>query len=229
MELQIKETGDGSKTLYRPDIDESYHSTHGALAESRHVFIKEGLVFQSQTTNEIKILEVGFGTGLNALLTLAYCFKNPAIKVQYVGLEPFPPSWEMLSQLDYLQLFENDVQPYFEKLHHLAWEESHTVLPNFIFIKTQQKLENFNWEEDFFNVIYFDAFAPRKQEEMWEVTQMEKCFNLSDSNASLVTYCAMGQFRRNLKEAGYTVSKIPGPPGKREMTRAIKSTLEAKS
>ncbi len=223
MELQIKETGDGSKTLYRPDIDESYHSTHGALSESQHVFIKEGIDYQAQNISEINILEVGIGTGLNALLTLAYCLHNPQVKVNYIGLEPFPPAWEILSQLTYTTLFEAVIQPYYKQIHTLSWEENHEVLPNFNFYKTQKKLEAFTWEGSLFNVIYFDAFAPRKQEEMWEVSQMEKCYQLSAEGCAFVTYCAMGQFRRNLRAAGFEVTKIAGPPGKREMTRAFKN------
>ncbi len=224
MKLEIQTTGDGSQTLYRPDIDETYHSSHGALTESQHVFLKEGLQFQWQQHGQhVRILEVGLGTGLNALLTLAFCQENPGVIVEYVGLEPLPPSWDVLSQLQYPELLPEATRPFFKRMHQAEWEVNHDWLPNFSFVKTQQKLEEYSTDTSPFHVVYFDAFAPRKQAEMWEIFQMERCFALTQPGGCLVTYCAMGQFRRNLKAAGYTVAKIPGPPGKREMTRAIKS------
>ncbi|MEX1191833.1 MAG: tRNA (5-methylaminomethyl-2-thiouridine)(34)-methyltransferase MnmD [Brumimicrobium sp.] len=217
MERKIVDTGDGSKTIHLPEWNESYHSKHGAVQEALHVFIESGLKQIRKT--EIQILEVGFGTGLNCLLTLITA-KKLNKNIIYTGLEAFPVSTDELSQLAYESLPEvKDYKQEFLKIHEASWEELVDISPTFKLEKVEQKLNNFNPQKISFDLIYFDAFGPRVQPEMWTLEIFKKLFYAMNSNGILVTYCAKGQVRRDLIEAGFQVEKIPGPPGKREMLR----------
>ena len=222
MNLEVIKTSDGSQTLYLKDKDETYHSRHGAIQESRHVFIEAGLKPLIESgKKEIRILEVGFGTGLNALLTFLEAEKY-RIPLRYTSLEAFPVSDEIVSQLDYgSTLNSND---FFQKMHALSWNEDHSLSEFFSLKKIQSKLEDFNTDEKF-DLIYFDAFAPRVQPELWTEEIFRKMYELTGSGGVLVTYCSKGDVRRAMIAAGFQVEKLPGPPGKREMLRAGNSAV----
>lgn len=224
-ELKIIVTEDGSHSLYNADLNETYHSFHGAVQESKHVFIKEGLDYlkSEQSLKQINVLEVGFGTGLNALLALEWANENE-IKVNFTTLEPFPLKAELYQHLNYAQFISGEsVQERFLALHDGPWDEMHSQGALFSLYKTEQRLQSFITESKF-NVIFFDAFAPNKQSEMWGLPVLSKAVgNLVDGGV-LVTYCAQGQLKRDLKYLGMEVQTLPGPPGKKEMVRAIKST-----
>lgn len=223
--IKVIETGDGSSTLYNKALNETYHSSHGALTESIHVFIQAGFEAVIEHAKNINILEIGFGTGLNAILTLQEALKRPDCNIVYTSLEPYPVEASVINNLNYKSLLDEQLHPYFDKLHEAEWDTNIELLPNFILHKANTRLEDFVSQNSFFNLVYFDAFAPSKQPDMWTVENMSKCFELSQDNSLLVSYCANGQFKRNLKAAGFEVEKYPGPPGKREMTRAKKGNL----
>ncbi|RYD80706.1 MAG: SAM-dependent methyltransferase [Sphingobacteriales bacterium] len=221
---ELRKTADGSHTLFHPELNETYHSVHGAIQESDHVFIKAGLDFfipQNPNYAEINILEIGLGTGLNALLTYIESAKN-ALKINYTALEAFPVSEKIYSALNYNEVLNLDEsQSIFRQIHICDWDKKHQFSSNFSFKKIQTKLEEFTSDQQF-NIIYFDAFAPQIQPELWTTAIFEKLYSMMHKNALLVTYCAKGQVRRNMQSAGFLVERLPGPPGKREMMRALK-------
>ena len=217
----IVTTDDGSHSLYEEQLNEQYHSKNGAINESNHVFIQAGLRFTNNHFSSIHILEIGLGTGLNAILTLK---ENASINksIQYDALEPFPIKEEIVTKLNYVSLLGIEFEPAFKKIHSCVWEKDIALRPNFYFKKKLNKLEK--WEGDKnYNLIYFDAFSPSIQPELWTKTIFEKLNGLLLNNGSLVTYCAKGEVKRQLKAAGFVVESLPGPLGKREMIRAIKS------
>lgn len=221
---EILVTADGSKTIHIPAWNEQYHSTHGALQEAKHVFLKNGFD-QLKANTSAKIFEVGFGTGLNAILTLEAAMKAN-ICVHYVGLEAFPVSNTEIEQLNYGELFEDEVlKSFYKSLHDAPWNEIVEISPFFFLEKRHEKMTDFQANEAQFDVIYFDAFGPRTQPEMWELSVLQKMNQITKQNGFLVTYCAKGQVKRDLKTAGFQVEVLPGPPGKREMTRAQKINL----
>ena len=222
MKREIRVTNDGSPTLYRPDIDEHYHSTHGAVQEAKHVFIKNGLEYFLHKT-DLSILEVGFGCGLNALLTCLEADINPTLSIKYHGLESFPLSMEENKKMDFSkQIIDSNYSRLYSKIIEANWNESIQITSNFQLHKIDSKLQKFNFSNYSFDLIYYDAFGPRAQSEMWEKSIFEPLYNVLSPDGLLVTYCAQGQFKRNLKEIGFTVEAKPGPPGKREMTVAKK-------
>lgn len=214
-------TEDGSHSLQVPELDETYHSSHGAIQESNHVFIKNGLIhwLEKNQQEAISIFEVGFGTGLNTLLTELKT-ANLELKVNYQSIELYPLTNELTSQLNYTQQLSCDSQ-LFKRMHSCNWEEVVDISKNFQLHKTKAGFKEFSTEAKF-DVIYFDAFAPSKQAEMWEYSIIEKCYHMLNSNGLFVTYSAKGQLKRDLKQAGFTVESIPGPPGKFEMVRATR-------
>lgn len=222
---QLLPTADGSHTLYNMELDESYHSKFGAITESRHVFIENGLyACLPEPAGALKILEVGFGTGLNALLTLIESHQQN-IPVHYVALEAHPLGADIYNRLNYPQILQDSAaQESFLPLHDCAWEEPLALGKNFVFEKHHLSVEDF-FSTGGFDLIYFDAFAPLKQPEMWDKRLLQKMYDFLNSGGILTTYCARGQFRRHLKEIGFRVESKPGPPGKREMTVAHKSVL----
>lgn len=225
MKREIVTTKDGSKTIHLPDWNENYHSHHGALQEALHVFIKSGLDYMADARKEFSILEVGFGTGLNAILTYIYASKKD-LTIQYEGLEAYPVSSEELTALAYDDL--DDVKPFkdiFQSLHSAPWGERSAVSSQFNLLKSQVFLADFEAESNTIDLIYFDAFGPRVQPDLWELTIFQKLFNVLRLGGVFVTYCAKGQVRRDLISVGFQVEKIPGPPGKREMLRATKPAL----
>lgn len=219
MKKEIIITKDGAHSLYIPKINETYHSVHGAISEAMHVFIKNGL--NHYTQKNLNILEIGFGTGLNALLTLIHSKKN---KIQYNTLEPYPITEDVYKMLNYSKLITSDEET-FIKLHRSDWERNVSLFRNFNLQKTKTKLQDFESSEKF-NIIYFDAFSPEKQPEMWTKEVFEKCYKILDSEGFLVTYCAKGVVKRTLKSVGFEIENLKGPPGKREMIRANKTTFQ---
>ncbi|PWJ36002.1 tRNA (5-methylaminomethyl-2-thiouridine)(34)-methyltransferase MnmD [Sediminitomix flava] len=221
--IKVIETNDGSSTLFNEELNETYHSSHGALTESEYVFIKAGVEAILPTCgNHLKIFEVGFGTGLNAILTIKEALKHPDVQFHYVSVEAFPLKEEIVAQLNYKSLLDESLHSYFDQIHQVEWGKDISILPNFVLHKIDGKLEEFDWEAEYFDLIYFDAFAPSKQAEMWEKSSFDICYKVSAPQSMLVTYCANGQFKRTLKSANYIIEAYPGPPGKREMVRGLK-------
>ncbi|MFY0651462.1 MAG: tRNA (5-methylaminomethyl-2-thiouridine)(34)-methyltransferase MnmD [Cyclobacteriaceae bacterium] len=224
MKVEIIKTKDGSTSLLVPEMNETYHSTHGALTESQYVFIDKGLKHYCETIGkkEINILEVGFGTGLNALLT---CLESKILAhtINYFSLETDLIEKEVWSQLNYHGLINDyEAGQLFDAIHSAPWDQMTAVTGFFNLQKINLALQEYTNEDLLFDLVYFDAFAPSKQAEMWELSLFEKIFRLMKPQGILVTYCAQGQFKRNLKSCGFEVEKLPGPPGKAEMTRACK-------
>lgn len=219
--MQIIVTKDGSHSLLHEALNETYHSLHGAMQESVHVFIQQGLQYylRQHPGNKVSILEVGFGTGLNALLTLQHA-QQLSTPLAYVTLEAYPLEEALWSKLNYTDSL--GLQPYFEKLHRTAWNEEHVLLPHVSFTKLHTTLQAVTLAEASFDIVYFDAFAPNKQPEMWTLPVLEKVTGSLKQGGILVTYCAKGQLKRDLKTLGLTVETLSGPPGKKEMVRAVK-------
>lgn len=219
MRRDIITTSDGSKTIHLPDWDESYHSKHGAVQEAYHVFIKNGLrLFDNRSIN---ILEIGFGTGLNAIITLIEAEKQN-LKVNYTGIEAYPVSVEEALEMNYLQSLDAvEKLPLFEKMHQFPFAEQFKLSDNFNFEKRNMF---FNEIDDInsFDLIYFDAFGFRVQPELWSTEIFKKMFHALKDKGVLVTYAARGVVKRSMQEVGFSVEKLAGPPGKREMMRAFK-------
>lgn len=216
--IKIITTEDGSHSLLNETLDETYHSRHGAKQESNYVFIDKGLNFfvDQNSAKAVSILEIGFGTGLNALLT-AKKSSADQITINYTTIEtdPLPPEiWKTLNYSLNNLLFED--------IHEANWNEWVSLTPTFKLFKNQISLQQVVFNDEEFDVIYFDAFAPNKQPEMWTYEMLEKVYRALKLNGVFVTYCAKGQLKRDLKTLGMSVESLPGPPGKREMVRAIK-------
>ncbi|MDO6492931.1 MULTISPECIES: tRNA (5-methylaminomethyl-2-thiouridine)(34)-methyltransferase MnmD [unclassified Cellulophaga] len=220
MKRKIITTGDGSKTIQIEDWNEQYHSIHGAVQEAYHVFIKHGLsLFKDEP---VSILEIGFGTGLNAIITALEAFKSN-LTINYTGVEAYPVSLEEVSQLNYIeQLNAEESADVFAKMHKVEWEVSNTILPNFQLLKRKQDFLEIT-DKVTYNLIYFDAFGARVQPELWTETVFKIMYNALKTNGVLVTYAAKGSVRRAMLAVGFKVERLPGPPGKREMLRATKS------
>ncbi|MBL4592902.1 MAG: tRNA (5-methylaminomethyl-2-thiouridine)(34)-methyltransferase MnmD [Flavobacteriales bacterium] len=217
---EFKITADGSHTLYVEALDETYHSKHGAIQEAVHVFIEAGLNYFNQPS--LNVLEIGFGTGLNAFLTLLEAEKT-GVEINYTGIEAFPLEEEIIKGLNYTaELNSTDKEKQlFKQLHQVEWESTQKITELFSLNKTKVELEQFETREQF-NIIYFDAFGPRVQAEMWTEAIFKNMYNSLAKDGVLVTYCAKGSVKRTLKAVGFEVEPLPGPPGKREMTRAKK-------
>lgn len=216
MKREIIITSDGSTTIHLPDWNEQYHSKHGAIQEAYHVFIKNGLELQKK--EEISILEIGFGTGLNCFIT----FLESNIAVNYVGVEAYPVVAEEVLKLNYVtELKAKNEQEVFNKMHALSWEEKHEITQNFSLTKRQQFFKDIDDKEQF-DLIYFDAFGAEHQPDLWTEEVFKRMFEALKENGILVTYSAKGSVRRAMQAVGFTVERLPGPPGKREMLRATK-------
>ena len=215
-------TEDGSHTIFLPELNETYHSTHGAIQESQYVFIEKGLEYAASFGRKsLKIFEVGFGTGLNALLSLIYAEKNK-ISIHYQTIEAYPLATEYISKLNYPDLINgHSASESFMRLHQAQWNCWIEITPYFQLKKNKAEIQEI-LIGDKFDVCYFDAFAPSKQPEMWDISMLEKVKNLLEPKGIFVTYCAKGQLKRDLKSLGFEVETLPGPPGKKEMVRAIK-------
>ena len=224
MKRKIVTTGDGSTTIQITDWNEQYHSMHGAVQEARHVFLKMGLDFwmnENPDQKTLHILEIGFGTGLNALLTLMHAEKS-SVNLLYEGVEAYPVSSEELAQLNYLEAADAQAfEAVFEKMHQLPWEQTEIITEAFQLKKRKQTFETLE-DQDQHNLIYFDAFGARVQPELWEEPIFQKMSNALKPGGVLVTYAAKGSVRRAMQAVGFKVERLPGPPGKREMLRAVK-------
>jgi tRNA U34 5-methylaminomethyl-2-thiouridine-forming methyltransferase MnmC len=219
--MQLVVTGDGSRTFYLPALDEHYHSKFGALTESLHVFIQSGLLYLTER-KEIGVLEIGFGTGLNALLTFRAAAKQQ-LKIFYHALEKYPINTSLIKDLNYPALFASDPlsREIFDVIHETPWNTTISLNPGFRLHKIQEDLITF--DPGFrYDVIYFDAFAPDKQPELWSAGIFERLYNNLNPGGVFITYCVKGTVKRLLKSAGFRIEKLPGPPGKREILRGIK-------
>lgn len=215
-------TGDGSVTIHLPDWDEQYHSKHGAIAEAQHVFLKTGLQHYLETYAlplPLHILEIGFGTGLNAYLTLLAA-KTKQLQIRYTGVEAYPISAAEIKAVNYAEIL-NTSQSLFNELHEASWEEEVVVSEHFRVRKIKQFFANIA-DTEAFHLIYFDAFGARVQPELWTEEIFLKMYNALKQNGVLVTYSAKGSVRRAMQAVGFKVERLPGPPGKREMLRATK-------
>lgn len=220
--LHFVTTSDGSKTIFNPEVGENYHSRHGALQESRHVFLKSGLEFFLNTVqkNTVSILEVGFGTGLNFLLSADYC-TSLQVNLNYTGIEAFPLSYNMISDTGYEAYLETNISKLFLSRYEESFREA-VELNAFCKLEVvKEKLEHFHTSE-LFDVLYFDAFAAIHQPEMWTTEALANCCKHLRPGGVFVTYAITGNLKRSMKSLGFEIEKAPGAPGKREMLRAIK-------
>lgn len=212
-------TDDGSHSLLVPELNEQYHSVHGAKQEAEHVFLKMGLDDRlDDGYKSISVFEVGFGTGLNALLTANWAKENKT-SVAYTSIEKYPVADEEFNLLNYGDLLQ--APELYKKITGAKWGNFTEMTDLFSLRKVEADLIEDNLPKGF-DVVFFDAFAPNKQPKLWEVNIFKKIFEIMINNGVLVTYCCQGQARRNMIEAGFEVEKVPGPPGKREMLRARK-------
>jgi tRNA U34 5-methylaminomethyl-2-thiouridine-forming methyltransferase MnmC len=214
-------TQDGSQSVFSETYGVTYHSKFGAVTESAHVFITAGLRYKAAVQREISILEAGFGTGLNAFMTWLEAERRN-LKVNYKGLETHPITEAEAASLEYPAALGNPERAAdFFTLHRSEWEQAHPFSEHFIFSKSKTPIEAFS-EPEAFDLIYFDAFAPQSQPELWTEAVFARMYASLKPEGALVTYCAQGHFKRTLKKVGFTVERLQGPPGKREMTRALR-------
>ena len=217
-ELVLKTTADGSSTLYVPNLDEHYHSMNGAVEESKHVYIEAGLNHYIRSSKgkckEIQALEFGFGAGLNALLTALEAEKQQ-VKICYTALEKYPLTQEITSRLNY-STFD---QSLFQQIHQSEWGSTAAITPYFDLQKLAIDFAAFDFPS-LYDVVYYDAFAPDKQPEVWSQELFAKLFSAMNRGGVVTTYCAKGNVRRMMQQAGFRVERIPGASGKREMLRA---------
>lgn len=221
MKREIIITDDGSTTIRIPDWDENYHSTHGAIQEAKHVFIKNGLdLFQNQ--DSISILEIGFGTGLNAFITFLETVNKE--KVNYVGVEAYPISSEEIAQMNYVaELQATQYQAVFDKMHSCDWESQQNITENFILTKRKQFFQDIEDKEQY-DLIYFDAFGFPLQPELWSEAIFKKMYDALLPKGTLVTYACRSSIKNAMLSVGFSIEKLPGAPGKREMLRATKNS-----
>lgn len=223
MKRELLKTADGSMTIFLPEINEHYHSKHGALQEAQHVFINKGYHFFTETNNKelINIMEIGFGTGLNCLLTfLEAAIKN--INVNYTAVEAYPVAEQEWRAMKYDELILKDTNSQiFEKIHEASWDSAKQITDSFMLNKQKIKFEEIT-EIEKFDLIYFDAFGPRVQPELWTENIFEIMYKSLKKEGVLVTYSAKGSVRRAMQSVGFSVERLEGPPGKREMLRSIK-------
>ncbi|MBF4984277.1 tRNA (5-methylaminomethyl-2-thiouridine)(34)-methyltransferase MnmD [Nonlabens mediterrranea] len=213
-------TGDGSKTIHMPEWNEQYHSKHGALQEALHVFIEMGLKDtlsrKHDISTPISILEYGLGTGLNAMITAQY---PTNFKINYTAVEAYPVSLEEAMEVNYGNLLNDNTL--YQKLHGCEWNQIIELTESFTIKKVEKKFDQIH-NESCFDIIYFDAFGPRVQPDLWTEEIFKAAFKALKPNGVLTTYCAQGQARRNMQSAGFLIERLPGPPGKREMLRGRK-------
>jgi len=225
MTPKIVTTLDGSATLFSDSFDDHYHSMNGALSESMHIFIGYGLHEIMKTKQSVNILEIGFGTGLNALCTLKEADIHQ-LKINYIGIEPFPLDKEIAFQLNYSDFFDDPA-------HHQAYKDMHThkknvpfqLTPNFFLNIIQSPVQDTEFRKASFDLVYFDPFKPETQSDVWSPFIFSKIFHAMNSDGILVTYSSKGMVRKAMEEAGFQVEKLPGPFGKREISRASKESV----
>lgn len=228
MKREIIQTNDGSTTIHLPDWNESYHSKHGAVQEAYHVFIKNGFSLFEGTeflkidkTNPIAILEIGFGTGLNAFITFVEAKKTNQV-IDYVGVEAYPITLEEAFQMNYVEEIDALESSLFKQIHESNWEEKNKLSEIFLLTKRKQFFQDVK-DENAFDLIYFDAFGFRVQPELWSEEIFVSMFKALKANGVLVTYACRTTIKNAMLSAGFSVEKLPGAPGKREMLRATKA------
>lgn len=216
----LETTDDGALTIRSKMFGVTYHSTHGAIQETQTVFIDAGLAYRAQQSTKIAVLGIGFGTGLNALMSYLKG-QEEGWDIDYIGVEAYPIEMEVVKNLNYISLLDaNAYEEDFWKMHQ-ATNQTIQLKPNFSFQKRLIKFEDLDYQDQF-DVIYYDAFAPNAQPHLWEAPILHKMYTALKKDGVLVTYCAKGVFKRTLKSLGFKVEGLPGPKGKREMTRALK-------
>lgn len=216
--IEIEQTADGSYTLFLTEMNEHYHSIKGAMTESKHIFLEMG--FEASFVVNPRVLEIGFGTGLNAFLTYRRSIQVQR-RVHYTALEYYPLTLEQVGKMNYTQSAEEHTL--FMQLHRAVWNEDCILSPYFTLNKKQVDFVSVSLPQNHYDIIYFDAFAPEKQPEMWGMDRIEQLYNSLHEGGILVTYCAKGDIRRSLQKVGFIVERLPGPPqGKREILRAKK-------
>ncbi len=220
MQPKIIVTNDGSHSIYLSEIDEHYHSVHGAMQESQYVFVEKG--FNYIKKSNIQLFEVGFGTGLNAILT--YCAAKRQNKtVSYNTIEKYPLNETIVRQLNFTNYLPADYTAVFQELHHSSWNQEVKIDADFALHKIKADFLNYtNYRKNSFDVVYYDAFAPNKQSEMWDENLLSKCHDMLKTNGLLTTYTVKGDVKKMLKKIGFHIERLPGPKGKRHILRAIK-------
>lgn len=218
---RIIETGDGSSTVLSKISGDLYHSIHGAETESKYVYIEQGLLYSRNYFDKINILEVGLGTGLNLLLTFENYLKMNFSRLFYTAIEPFPLDEGLVESLKFSFKENEMLWKLYHRIHSSDWNEVNEINSKFSFIKFKIDFEDFIAEQHF-QLIFYDAFGPEYQPEMWTKDITRKLSEMTSKGGILVTYCAQGEFRRNLESCGFKVERLKGPPGKRQMIRAIK-------
>lgn len=221
---QLIITKDGSHSLFSQKHGVSYHSKYGAIQETQHVFINAGFQHKIPTTS-LSILGIGFGTGLNAFMTFLES-KKQGIDINYIGVEAYPLSLETINEFNFSEILKEEENA-FQKIHELDWEIAHALNDHFQLTKMKMMIEDIDFINQF-DLIYFDAFGPGAQPELWEESVLQKMYDALKMEGVLTTYCAKGSVKRSLKKVGFTIEALPGPPGKREMTRAVKMELPEK-
>ncbi len=221
MQRKVIDTADGSKTLYIPEMDEQYHSVNGAKTESEYVFLKMG--YSHHPSKSPTIFEVGFGTGLNALLTCIEAEKQKRRTI-FISIEKYPLDDKTIADLNYGGLISNQAEELYTMIHSAKWGEIIQISEFFSLLKIEGDLTTYEFENtQNFDVVYFDAFGPDKQENMWSPEIFAKIFRASAVDSVFVTYSAKGVIRRQLRDCGYFMERLPGPPGKRQMLRGTKT------
>lgn len=219
LKREIIQTKDGSTTIHLPEWNESYHSKHGAIQEAYHVFIKNGLsLFEGKS---IAVLEIGFGTGLNAFITFVEAPKNDQ-KIDYVGIEAYPVALDEAMQMNYSEEIDADESGTFKLMHESSWEEKNQIAEGFALTKRKQFFQDINYQNEF-DLIYFDAFGFRVQPELWSEEIFSAMYKAVKPGGILVTYACRTSIKNAMLSAGFSVEKLPGAPGKREMLRASKA------
>lgn len=223
IEPKIIPTGDGSQTLWVENLNETYHSTHGALQESLHVFIEMGLNHSvTKGKQNLRIFELGFGTGLNVFLTYIECAKDSNLKIELHSIEKYPVLPETALKMEYELL--DSLAPWkdsFKEIIASRWNEKNELRENFLLKKISGDFFESELERSFYDLIFYDAFGARAQSEMWTEESFRICADIIKPGGVLVTYASKGSARRALEKVGFEVEKLPGPPGKREMMRAL--------
>lgn len=222
---KIITSDDGSHTIELIGQNEQYHSTHGAIQESNHVYIKHGLERMASEDKVLHILEVGMGTGLNVLLTWIYAKKHNC-PIVYHAIEAFPVEEDIWTQLNYAShLHNNAAKDIYRKIHSSSWGESINLDNNFSFIKYEETIQHTKLPKDYFNVVYFDAFNPDLEPDLWTEKIFEDIYSSMSQDSVLSTYSTKGVVKRALMRCGFKIEKKPGPPGKREILNAIKGLI----
>lgn len=221
------QTEDGSTTIYIPELNEHYHSIHGAVQESEHIFIRAGISYYLQehpsvgsADSPLRILEAGFGTGLNAYLTLL-CAREQNIQTEFYSLEKYPLSEEEVRKLNYKEYFRKEDPGLFDSLHQCDWNQTVALTPFFSLYKSRTDFREIDFN-DSFDIVFFDAFNPEVQPHLWTEEIFNRFYRALKSGGLFVTYCVKGTVKQNLRKAGFTLKRLPGPPGKREMLRGTK-------